>query len=118
MCCGAFSLISCCLGTLTKGMVNEAGVKLKHAVKLSYTMLFFAYCVGIFVLLYYGRNFLGYANYVIKCPQESLDSCLGISSVYRFSFVFVIFHMIILICCLTRDGFAKCVNEGCWMIKA
>jgi hypothetical protein len=44
---------------------------------------------------------------VIFCPKNQ-----------RFSFVFSIFHLAILLSCLTRDGFAKCVNEGCWLIKA
>lgn len=91
---------------------------MKHAVKLSYAMLFFAYCISIFVVLYYGGSLLKYANWVIQCPQESLDTCLGISAVYRFSFVFAIFHLVVLLCCLTRDAFAKCVNEGCWFVKA
>lgn len=33
------------------------------------------------------------------------------------SAVFVVFHLVILLCCLTRDGFAKFVNEGCWIVK-
>jgi hypothetical protein len=83
MCCGAFSLVSCIVTTCCGSLANEAGIKLKHAVKLSYTILIFAYSIFTFIILYKGHYILSWAKNLINCPKESLDSCLGISSVYR-----------------------------------
>jgi len=66
----------------------------------------------------YGTRTITWADYWINCPNgDNLNICLGIASVYRVSFLLTVFHLIIMLCCLTRDEFAKTINEGLWVIK-
>ena len=116
---GTISLIYGCALGLLGCVAQEAGSHLRQAIKLSYGVLLFWFCIALFILLFHGKTFLSFLNMFIGCPDDSqLQSCLGISSVFRISFVFTVFHIIILFCCLTRDAFSKFVNEGFWMLKA
>lgn len=112
--CSACSVIGtglCCVGTHTSRLM-------KKDVKMGYGLLILFFSSFLMLILYFGSRYLHFAGKFINCPNdESLDSCLGLSSVYRLSFVLAIFHLIVLLCCLTRDSFAKIVNEGLWGFK-
>lgn len=43
--------------------------------------------------------------------------CLGVSAVYRMSATLVSLYLLILLCCLMRDGCARFINENFWCMK-
>ena len=91
---------------------------MKKDVKLAYGILVLFYSALLMFILYFGSRWLHFAQIFVSCPNGAdLNTCLGLASVYRLSFVLAVFHFLIMISCLTRDSFAKIVNEGLWGVK-
>jgi len=100
-------------------MVGSQTTKLmKKDVKMAYGMMVLFFSVLLVGILYVGAKYLSFAKLFMNCPDGAqLDSCLGLSAVYRLSFVLAAVHLLVGLACLTRDGFAKAVNEGLWGMK-
>ena len=91
---------------------------MKKDVKMAYGLMILFFSLLLLVILYYGAQYLHFAKLFVKCPDgASLDTCMGLASVFRLSFVLAIFHLLVLLSCLTRDGFAKLINEKLWGFK-
>lgn len=89
---------------------------MKKDVKMAYGILLMFYCALLFVLLFWVSGWLSFATKMIGCEGQD-GSCLGISAVLRLSFVLAVLHLLVGLSCLTRDTFAKIVNEGLWGFK-
>lgn len=115
LCCAGStfcSLACCCCKSLF-------GTTFKEQVKLTYVLLIYFVMIFTVIGLYYLQEF--YSLYVkfIGCPVESggSDLCLGVSGVYRMSFVLCVHFFAIMFCMLFRGAVAKDVNEGFWALK-
>lgn len=88
---------------------------MKKDVKMGYGILLLFFSAILFVLVFFGGQWLSYFSLLVNCPSgDSMASCLGLSSVFRISLILAIFHVLVGLSCLTRDKFAKIVNEGLW----
>ena len=91
---------------------------LKHAVKMTYVLMLMVFSMLLFVLVFWGDTVISWAGKFMDCPDnQELHSCLGVSSVFRISFIFVCLHTLILLCCFARNSFAKVANEACFGVK-
>lgn len=91
---------------------------MKKDVKMAYGINFLLFSGFLMIMLYFGGGVIKFAGKFIDCPEgESLETCLGLSAVYRLSFVLATLHLLIGLSCLTRDKFAKVVNEQLWGLK-
>jgi hypothetical protein len=91
---------------------------LKHAVKMTYVLMLMVFSMLLFVLVFWGDSVIKWAGRFMDCPDsQELHSCLGVSSVFRISFIFVCLHTFILLCCFARNSFAKVANEACFGVK-
>lgn len=97
---------------------NQTARLMKKDVKMAYGLLVLFFSALLLLILYFASGYLSFARIFINCPDGAeLDTCLGLSAVYRLSFVLAIVHLLVGLSCLTRDGFAKTVNEGLWGFK-
>lgn len=120
MCVGWALRIACMVGSGLCTIGSQATKLMKQDVKLAYGIMVLFYSLFLMLILYYLASYLKFANSFIGCPTGSdiiLNTCLGMSAVYRMSFVLAIVHVLVGLSCLTRDKFAKIVNEGLWGFK-
>lgn len=118
MCFESAIRVACMIGSGLCLAGNQTVKLMKKDVKMAYGLLVLFFSVLLLVIVYWGGKYLNFASNFINCPNDvSLDVCLGLSAVYRLSAVLAFVHLIVGLCCLTRDGFAKAVNEGLWGIK-
>jgi serine incorporator 1/3 len=120
MCFGSVLRIACMVGSGLCTIGNQATKLMKQDVKLAYGILVLFYSLFLMLVLYFLAPYLKFANSFIGCPSgndNELNTCLGMSAVYRMSFVLAIVHILVGLSCLTRDKFAKIVNEGLWGFK-
>lgn len=85
MCLGnAIRLADCCARGLCFVGSSSARV-MKKDVKMGYGMLHILFSAFLFILMYFGTQYLGWAQGFIGCPTgPSQESCLGLSSAYRY----------------------------------
>lgn len=118
MCVGSVLRVACMVGSGLCMCGSQTTRLMKKDVKMGYGLLVLFYSALLMLILYFGSKYLHFAKLFVNCPDgASLDSCLGLAVVYRLSFVLAVFHFLVGLCCLTRDGFAKIVNEGLWGVK-
>lgn len=97
---------------------NHSSKLMRKDIKISYGLLQLFLCLFIFLVVYYVAGVAKFMDFFFSCPnKESLSSCLGLSTAYRFSACLAVFHLLIAFACLTRDGFSKFMNEGAWGVK-
>lgn len=120
MCVGSVLRIACMVGSGLCTLGSQATKLMKQDVKLAYGVLVLFYSLFLMLILYFLASYLKFANGFIGCPTTSdveLNTCLGLSAVYRMSFVLAVVHVLVGLSCLTRDKFAKIINEGLWGFK-
>lgn len=118
MCVGSLLRIACMIGSGACFLGSQTTRLMKKDVKMAYGIMVLFFSAILMFILYFGSKYLHFAKLFVNCPDGAdLDSCLGLASVYRLSFVLAVFHLLVLLCCLTRDSFAKIVNEGLWGFK-
>lgn len=73
----------------------------------------------ILLLGYVGTPIIKALNLVNYCKGEGNDPsiCLNLSLIVRVGLALFILHLIIILCLLTKDSFAKYVNENLFMVK-
>jgi len=118
MCIGVvLRLLSCC-GSGVCLFGNHSSKLMRKDIKIGYGLLQLVYSVIIFLMIYFLIGTIDFLGTFIGCPSgDDLRICLGISSAFRLSACLAVFHLVIGLSCLTRDGFAKCMNEGAWGFK-
>jgi len=97
----------------------------KQQVRLAY-FVFDGIFVALGILLLYGLSGalseIGFiadiiGKYVQCQPGEGIDSCLGVSSIYRLSLALAAMHILILLMLLLRNGCSRVFNEEVWPFK-
>ncbi|CAD8165057.1 unnamed protein product [Paramecium octaurelia] len=112
----------CCAGTQICNLAcccckYFAETTLKEQIKLAYILLNYLIMAFTVIALYYIQDF--YINYLqyFGCPEGISNLCLGISGIYRMSFVLTIFYIIILLFMCQKGWLAKMINDGLWLLK-
>lgn len=96
---------------------SEFGAHKKVFSKIGYLFISFTCILVSFMLLFYAKDIFETYSYFLECPEGG-SACMGISAVYRMSFVLVVFHLLMLTilagskCCDSEIG--SVINDGCW----
>lgn len=115
VCCAGSSICSgCCLCCK-----SCCGTSMKQQVKITYIIIQALAMIFTIVFLYYASDLLEPFSDYIHCSDQTGGKwvCLGVSSVYRMSLALAIIHFVVFLACLTKSGFSKAMNEGCWFLK-
>jgi len=97
----------------------------KQQVRLGY-FVFDGVFVALGILILYGLSgILSEIGFIadiigkyVQCePGQGIDSCLGVSSIYRLSLALAAMHILILLMLLLRNGCSKVFNEQVWPFK-
>ncbi len=70
-------------------------------------------------MCYWGDAIVKIFSKFVNCPtdQDEMSVCLGLSLITRVSVSLFVLHIILMTLLLTRDSFAKYVNENCLLLK-
>lgn len=74
---------------------SECGAHKKVFSKLGYLFISFCCILVSFFLLFYAKDLFEEFRFIIECPGGG-SACMGISAVYRMSFVLAFFHLLML----------------------
>jgi len=95
------------------------GTSQKVFARLGYVFFSLFWVMISLVILFWGANILDPFKSFIHCPVESGEQfqCLGITAVYRMSFVLALFHTTVFLVCLSKSDSAAAFHDGCWALK-
>ena len=92
---------------------------MRQDIKVGYGLLALIFAILLALAMFVFSDWINFVASWVGCvgSTTSKSLCVGVHSAFRLSGCFVLFHILIALSCLTRDGFSKCVNEGLWGLK-
>ena len=107
---------ACCYAACS--LCSKCGAPRRVFARLAYVIFALIWAIFSIVMLFYGDYVFSIFNKFLDCPyDETEESCIQISAVYRTSFTLVIFHLILFCICLLKGPLPSAINEGAWPLK-
>jgi len=117
----AASLTGCICGTACQCICSAfqmCGATPRVFSRIGYVLFAFVWILVSVLFLFYGHYIfeLPFSSH-IGCTDQDMQTCIGISAVYRTSITLVVFHLLLGLLCTCKGELINSINEGAWPLK-
>ena len=93
------------------------GINYLQQVRLTYSIIQMGFQALAFFIILGLRIIFSPLKSLMECTPYNETSCLNFGIIFRISLSLIVLQVILSICLLFRNSFARIVNEGVWGIK-